>query len=149
MTTRRKRMVWKGRNHTGKSKGDLRALFAIPMTSPSAVADFADQLRAVGMRLEVGVEGSIDDLDDNLIAMIRDTYKMGRMAARYRTRRIRQRGEALQRLAETFAKNAVKLNREFEQVLAALEDDEERDAAKKGGKPTTRRKRRPAFNMDD
>jgi hypothetical protein len=148
MTIRGKRMVWKGRNHTRKNKGDLRALFAIPMTSPSAVADFADQLRAVGMRLEVGVEGSIDDLDDNLVAMIRETYKMGRMAARYRTRRVRQRGEALQRLAEAFAKNAVKLNREFEQVLAALEDDEERDAAKKG-KKTTRRTPRPAFSLDD
>lgn len=148
MTIRRKRMVWKGRGHTRKNKGDLRTLFAIPMTSPSAVADFADQLRTVGMRLEVGIEGSIDDLDDNLVAMIRETYKMGRMAARYRTRRIRQRGEALQRLAETFAKNAIKLNREFEQVLAALEDDEEREAVK-AGKTTTRRTRRPAFSLDD
>ncbi|WP_157251146.1 hypothetical protein [Nonomuraea typhae] len=146
--TLRKRMVWKGRAQTGKSKADLRTLFAIPMTSPSAVADFADQLRAVGMRLEVGVEGSVEDLDDNLVAMIRDTYKMGRMAARYRTRRLRQRGETLQRLAEAFAKNAVKLNRDFEQVLAALEDDEERQAAKQG-KKTKRTVRRPAFTLDD
>lgn len=144
----RRRMVWKGRNQGRRSKGDLRTLFAIPMTSPSAVADFADQLRAVGMRLEVGVEGSIEDLDDNLVAMIREKYKMGRMAARYRTRKLRQRGEALQRLAETFARNAVRLNRDFEQVLAALEDDDERQAAKQGRK-VKRPVRRSAFSLDD
>lgn len=150
---RTRTMRWKGRTPTGRyAKNDIRSIFTIPMTTPSAVSDFCDKLRNVAVRVEIGVEGATDELDDNLRKWIAETYGTGRMAARYRTRKIRDRGAELQRLAEQMAKVAVKLNREFEACLAALEDDEERERAKKLAKQSKGKRTvvtaKSAFTLD-
>lgn len=148
---RKRHIRFRGRAQTGRHpKTDVRSVFATPMTSPANVADFCDRLRAIGVRLEIGVEGAADDLDRNLVAFIREEYGIGRMAARFRTRKIRDRAEALQRLAEMFAKTALKFNREFEAALAALEDDVEREKAKKDGlkKPLKRVRPLASFSLD-